>query len=476
MYRFRTIDNLLGKHQELENQEIYFASPEELNDPMEGYKDIFWNGDKIVWANFLKNYIRCLEYIYALTYIVNNNRKLTESDIPILPNSNIIYASSKREILKQLYSNFLNRKEIVELPVALAKRKNPIRRQELLSYLKLIHNDALNSISDVLYENKIISKKFFTSSSNDFRELRVGSMNFVDLTNQIETNDQNNKNITENLFFVANIVGNEVDLITKYNLSKKELDSNKFFLISEFPEAFMSSLESFIYPKWYSASFISDSSNAAIWGHYGDNHRGVCMKFNTVMHGNVQELNLETEYGYSSAGPTIGMRPHRFREVKYHNMHQEIDFFRSIGRMTKMELNVFWYADENGNLSPCGGHLNQNENEWIDSYWNNYYNSLSIKLNEWSYEKEHRLIINGDFTDYSNKDKRKMKYDFKDLEGIIFGIKTPISDKIKIMKVVEHKCRKIGRKDFSFYQAYYSIEKGIIDKYKLNLIKFDTGQ
>ena len=46
-YRFRSIDTLLGKHSELEKQTIYFASPDDLNDPMEGLRNIVWNGDRI---------------------------------------------------------------------------------------------------------------------------------------------------------------------------------------------------------------------------------------------------------------------------------------------------------------------------------------------------------------------------------------------------------------------------------------------
>lgn len=47
-YRFRSLDNLLGKYKELENQEIYFASPSEQNDPMEGYHEIYFQGD-VMW-------------------------------------------------------------------------------------------------------------------------------------------------------------------------------------------------------------------------------------------------------------------------------------------------------------------------------------------------------------------------------------------------------------------------------------------
>jgi len=60
IYRFRPTSALLGGFHELENQEIYFAPARQLNDPLEGYKDLFWRGDEIVWKNFLRHYILCL--------------------------------------------------------------------------------------------------------------------------------------------------------------------------------------------------------------------------------------------------------------------------------------------------------------------------------------------------------------------------------------------------------------------------------
>jgi len=39
LYRFRRADAVLDKYEELSRQEIYFSPPEELNDPMEGYKE-----------------------------------------------------------------------------------------------------------------------------------------------------------------------------------------------------------------------------------------------------------------------------------------------------------------------------------------------------------------------------------------------------------------------------------------------------
>ena len=60
LYRFRPVDAVLDKYEELAKQEIYFSPPEELNDPMEGYKDVFWSGDRIVWRNLLRHYLLCL--------------------------------------------------------------------------------------------------------------------------------------------------------------------------------------------------------------------------------------------------------------------------------------------------------------------------------------------------------------------------------------------------------------------------------
>ena len=80
-FRFRTIDALLGQFQELKEQTIYFASPDELNDPMEGLRDIVWNGDQIVWTNFFKHYIFCLNRSCLMLIITRNSQKLDGVDI-----------------------------------------------------------------------------------------------------------------------------------------------------------------------------------------------------------------------------------------------------------------------------------------------------------------------------------------------------------------------------------------------------------
>lgn len=36
---------------------LFISLPEELNDPIEGYVRIFWQGDKAAWEGMLRNYI-----------------------------------------------------------------------------------------------------------------------------------------------------------------------------------------------------------------------------------------------------------------------------------------------------------------------------------------------------------------------------------------------------------------------------------
>jgi hypothetical protein len=68
-------------------------------------------------------------------------------------------------------------------------------------------------------------------------------------------------------------------------------------------------------------------------------------------------------------------------------------------------------------------------------------------------------------------EKRKFKYDFKNLQGIIFGIKTSTENKKIIIRKIIDKCKMYDRQNFDFYQAAYDNNTGKIYKYKLNFIQ-----
>ena len=84
LYRLRSIDHVLGEYKELEIKEIYFAEPSELNDPMEGFRDIFWMGDHIVWNNLFRHYIYCLHTTCVISRFIGNTAELRPQHIPIM--------------------------------------------------------------------------------------------------------------------------------------------------------------------------------------------------------------------------------------------------------------------------------------------------------------------------------------------------------------------------------------------------------
>src|SRR5690242_5685249 len=79
LYRFRPADAVLDRYEELSKQEIYFSTPEELNDPMEGYKDVFWSGDRILWRNLLRHYLLCL--LQTMSLCLMTGPKLDAADL-----------------------------------------------------------------------------------------------------------------------------------------------------------------------------------------------------------------------------------------------------------------------------------------------------------------------------------------------------------------------------------------------------------
>lgn len=53
--------NLIGEYRELEKQELVLSSPRHFNDPLEGYQDVFWEGDEVLWENLLRHYLLNLQ-------------------------------------------------------------------------------------------------------------------------------------------------------------------------------------------------------------------------------------------------------------------------------------------------------------------------------------------------------------------------------------------------------------------------------
>ena len=181
VYRFRSTDYLLGEYKELERQTIYFASPEQLNDPMEGFRDIVWRGDSIVWTNLFKNYVYCLNQAYMNFKIAGNDVELTPDHIPIAGRWDEPPTPQFGELVSDIWKEVSEDLSLHDLADAISTFRNDVRRDELIFYLNSIHLRALSRIQEVYIERGLSPEEerpresFLpgrsTLTENDFFEL-----------------------------------------------------------------------------------------------------------------------------------------------------------------------------------------------------------------------------------------------------------------------------------------------------------------
>ncbi len=136
IYRFRSVDALIGIHKELYRQTCYLARPDELNDVAEDTVNVVWQGDAIVWPNLINYYWRSLAVslntgdVFLPGYHWLPRESLLE---PLLARAET-HASSFREICNPQYNRVLK---------DLTNRKKAVSGSELQTFLSKLIPPAL---------------------------------------------------------------------------------------------------------------------------------------------------------------------------------------------------------------------------------------------------------------------------------------------------------------------------------------------
>jgi hypothetical protein len=474
-YRYRSVNALLGKRAELEKQEIYFAPPKQLNDPLEGYKDVFWKGDVVVWKNFLRHYVLCLMQAVLLTLEHGENYEISDQTLPVRMIADDLHPGV-RIPFDAMCEKMFNDPELAPLPDLLQQRLSPIRRNELLSVLWLIHFRLFNFICVALQPEGPFHQldAFFRERGEHPLRLRES---FAAL-NSADEKYPHRPDIVQRMAAESISLIDQTTFIRDYNGTSQQHGLAWNAMTSTFPEIYLNSLENLLYGDWYTACFVADPNQAAMWGHYGDSHRGACLKFKTTTlrsGGQALTLNRMVAIGGSSAHgpePRYAFSPQPIQEVRYADKYPEVDFFRSLGTLIPRQL-AFWFRGSDGTLSSTGYDLLSSTDEWRKQYWDTFHSSVTTKLSDWQHEREYRITLQSQLADLSIPSERTLRYRFEDLQGIIFGIKTAAKDKAAIVHIIQSKCRETGRADFEFHQAYYSSLSGRVETTPWKLVKFD---
>jgi hypothetical protein len=466
LYRFRSANALLGSFAELENQHIYFASPSQLNDPMEGFGNIVWSGDAIAWRNFLKHYL--LNMLMTLSAVAvggetfdisycSNLVHMTDEELPKAP---------IREIYASACDRFLAHRTIQRLITVLGRPATVVRRHELEFYLRAIHPFALMTLNALAFPKGAGADQAASEHIEQACEKQL-----LALKSALGSRPKNDE-ASKVLFEVAALHSMQIQLLNEFANPADEKLRGWIHLTRDFNDYYISSLDKLVHRQWYAACFVADPTNASMWGSYGDSHRGMCLKFTPSKHENGRlYLNLHRATGLSGGRDremeTIyGYSPLYFEKVQYGNDYPEVNFFETLGTPSMQKLSRFWYAGPDGTRSTAATQIMADSDEWRAGYWKRYSRIYSTKTPDWAHEAEHRLVLHSDIVQ-----DRRLKYRFSDLAGICFGVNTSVEDKLHAMQIIEAKCVAEGRADFEFSQAVYSTRTRKMEVEPLRLLK-----
>ena len=424
---------------------------------MEGFKSLVFNGDKIIWQNFFKHYLMCLERIVSLYVIAGEeHHTITSDNIPVYDGFDDFPTHMYKKMFENIWEEFFS--ICGDLINKISTRTTTVKIDELTVYFCNVHILAVQVIEKHFVGNNLIPPK---TSPIQIDSKAVGAL--IKMIDIIENHTEGiASNSLDNIFLAGKNFSD--DLILARNNSDKTayIAPNRHFILVNFVNNYLNSLEKLLYSEWYTACFMSESTNSSVWGHYGDNHKGVCLIFESDEDNNI-ELN--------STSKQFSKIKLNFQPIKYTDDYPEIDFFRTLGRLPENKIIRTWHSDESGKVSNSIKKIFGNKDKWRDLYWKMFHENILTKNNDWSYENEHRLILSSAIDGFKEREHRVFKYNLMNLKGVIFGIKTSEQDKLRIIEIIQRKCLGCSKNDFDFQQAYYCHHNKNIQSRKLHLIK-----
>lgn len=446
LYRYRTVENAL---KEIENGTFHFASRKELNDPLEGYISVYWKGDKAAWEGIFRNYV-CSTYHAITMYLLAADENILLHNTLILD----VYGFNDiplGEVYKSIGDRFVEDVDVQRLANLYGSRVSKVQCDELRIVLQLLHSKVLSICIKRCLEDGIIPEDEGIKLLEIFE--KTGQQKLPEELYQFLAANAYESSVGKKLKDVFEDIATYQYVKTGLNCDM-DMDGNtsngcrenedatqrrKWMLISvDFPKVYVEQMKELIYPEGFIVCFSKKNNDSAMWGGYANNHKGVCLIYETDEN---QAIKIKLSNIFS---------PQKVKKVIYGGEVIERNFFETFGRLTYSQIKG-WLTGSEG-LSSCYD-VFRNEEEWREKYWDAFEVKNYRKLKDWEHEDEYRVVIDNAFYKYEELESRNIEYDPKSLKGIIFGINTSEYDKIRIVKKLFE--RKENFDDFTFYQTEY---------------------
>lgn len=452
LYRYRSIDSALT---EIEQGTFYFSSTEELNDPIEGYVDLYFQGDRPAWEGLLNNYV-CSLFTCINKYLVTSPKKYEEKE----PITEILKDFRSHAVLvdihafddvplgnhlKNLGKSFLDDKLVLKLAKCYGDGNLKCSSKELQLILRAVHHKAFYICIHHFKANNLIPDFPENDSYKnlpDFPFETISKVNGVERKIAVDVAENMCSDMMEYMAFIiksrqeASFIEKNIPYNYKQNIAWANIQVN-------FPKLYVEQLYDVIYPNGYVICFSTDETNSAMWGNYAQNHQGICFIYET------QELSGKNYL-------TVDSKKMEVKPVKYGSDVIERNFFTSLGRLNPKQIKSWLSSADETTSKLFDTFSKKNIKSWLMQYSLDYVEKFYRKNSAWKHEKEYRILLPDDYYQYDDKENRCLKYDSLALKGIIFGINTPIDKKFEIIQKIQQAGDKF--RHVEFLQAEYECD------------------
>lgn len=448
LYRYRPLMVFERKTvvEELKNQELYFSTTPEKNDPMDGLQIVFWEGDEVLWRNLIRHYCMCILEFYLK---VPSPPNLSEESIDAraIPRD---FQTPFQDCLNQLVRDVFQQNEISIL-LRILVRKGRLYQDELASILAVFHSIFLLRLNIACRDcfGLEMASEIAAALSSQSPNTKI-----EDILSHLES-DQ-----IEEYFETLQSMSEQVLLGATFNnrnaAGNNKMPSNWMRLLVMFPSYYVSASARCIYPESASCSFSSANDDSALWAYYADNHRGICLVF---------------ESGGEPEAPFLEIRKEQRLQlltVRCDQNAPQFNFFRGIAYLKLQEVEQFWLKDDLGESELLSSYRSFDSNH----YWAAYKEKISYKMADWRHEMEVRALQYPFGYDSLVAESKLLRYNFDSLKGIVFGLRTPEEIQLDILEAVRLKLAESDRTDFDFYKAKYSRSENRIKIRRLSLLSF----
>ncbi|WP_128904786.1 hypothetical protein [Halorubrum amylolyticum] len=456
VYRFRPMKYLIdddrdNDYRELENQEMALSSPRYFNDPLEGYQDVFWEGDEVLWENLLRHYLLNLHQAVITCALFDDGEDLNEYAIEPKLTRGDLSTDKRRQQFDSICQSFFEAKGFERVASSLASLPEPLKRNNLKQILSVIHRSALKSVLERMRASGVIPEGWPEVTNSGGSETVERLLDAISAAMADEDE--------ELLESVASLVGPlkshmYLQQAVQTGVEQLELQHKKYHLLHySFPDRYIREItNSLIHTNWHTLCFARECASPPMWATYADEHRGAALMFRA-------DCQTDESWGKMNVSESAGSEPSSgeitapLYTVDYESPPPEVDFFRFLGRLPLPKLESAWHSTPDGRTSKMMDEIIDDLDAWRENLWDHFHSMSTRKLSKWEHEQEIRMVL-PDLLE-SEGSHRKVTYDMSQLEGIVFGLRTSLEDRFEVMKIISENIQDGDSSPVEFYEMVY---------------------